>query len=142
LTSSYGGVVGASAVALLNETISFGLNLRNNGIAPVTLESVDALVGGGLIEIVEVVFVRSANQQKVGVIKGTAEQNGFDHFSVSGYVIQAGQNAELSVSFKAMAVGNNTLRALTFNYTYFGRKYEFVYDKAFKGFTIDASKAT
>jgi len=99
------------------------------------MEKVEVSMSDRGLEIVEVVFIKSVRGQ-IGVINGTAEENGFDTFPVKGYTIQGGQNAELALALKATTSGNHTVKGLLFTYTYLGWNYKFAYDKQFQGFTI------
>jgi hypothetical protein len=89
LTYGSGSVASASVFAKQNEVISFGFSVKNKGIAVVRVEKLDMSVSAGQVEIIEIVFVKSDRLETVGVINGTAQENGFDTFPTDGYVIEA-----------------------------------------------------
>lgn len=131
-------VAGGSALAKINQTFSFGFNVKNAGVAPITLSGAEASLSDKEVELVELVFI-NYTYKVVGIINGTAEENGFVTFSVQGYIIQPGEQAEVSVALRSPTSGNHSLTGVTFAYSYMGSSYTFEYQKFFAdpdGFTI------
>lgn len=122
-------VSGGSVPAKINETISFGFNVKNSGAAPITMKSAEVSPSDKQLELVELVFI-NYTYEVVGIINGTAEENGFVTFPIQGFTIQPGQYAELSVAIRAPTSGNHTLTGIAFTYSYSGQDYTFEYQSS------------
>lgn len=132
-------VSGGYVPAKIKEIISFGFNVKNSGIAPITMSGAETSLSDKEVELVELVFITSSRHEAMGILNGTAEDNGFVTFPVQGYIIQAGEEAEVSVALRSPTSGNHTLTGVTFMYSYMNSSYTFEYGKFFgglHGFTI------
>jgi hypothetical protein len=121
-------MVSYSAISKINETISAGFSVWNNGASPLTMENVEVCFTDDQIELVEATFVKVYPSQGPSSLLGTPEQNGYVTYPVAGYIVEPKQEAQLYVALRAYSIGYHSATKIIFIYTYLGLRYKFTYN--------------